>query len=364
MAKKRTHEEYLKEVYNLVGDEYEVLGEYKDCHTKIEMLHVICNTKYIVQPNRFLQGNRCPNCFGTHKKTTEEFKKEVYNLVGDEYEVLGEYLGTNKYIKIKHCTCNTIYNVTPHMFLQGNRCPECSHGHKLKSQEKFEKEVYNLYNDKFKVIGKYLGNQEKVEIYCNKCNNIFKTIPNNFLKGEACPFCYGNNKKTTEEFKKEVYNLVGDEYEVLGEYINCSTKIKLLHHKCGNIYNVRPNNFLSNGDRCSYCKPISIGEERIIKYLNLNNFIYEHKKKFEDCKNIFELEFDFQVFLDEENFILIEFDGKQHTIDTYNNPENFKKQQKRDQIKNEYCKNKNIRLLRIPYYELNNIENILDKELK
>jgi len=35
------------------------------------------------------------------------------------------------------------------------------------------------------------------------------------------------------------------------------------------------------------------------------------------------------------------------------------KRKYRDKKKNEYCKNNNIRLLRIPYYEFKNIENIL-----
>jgi len=35
-----------------------------------------------------------------------------------------------------------------------------------------------------------------------------------------------------------------------------------------------------------------------------------------------------------------------------------------DSIKNEFCSNNNIRLLRIPYWDLCNIENILEKELK
>ena len=33
---------------------------------------------------------------------------------------------------------------------------------------------------------------------------------------------------------------------------------------------------------------------------------------------------------------------------------------KHDNIKNEYCKNKNIDLLRIPYYNYRTIENILE----
>lgn len=42
-----------------------------------------------------------------------------------------------------------------------------------------------------------------------------------------------NKKKTTEEFKQEVYNLTENEYIVLGEYINANEKIEFLHILCG-----------------------------------------------------------------------------------------------------------------------------------
>lgn len=41
----------------------------------------------------------------------------------------------------------------------------------------------------------------------------------------------------------------------------------------------------------------------------------------------------------------------------------FKEIQINDKIKNEYCRNNNIKLIRIPYTEIRNINNILKKEL-
>ena len=41
--------------------------------------------------------------------------------------------------------------------------------------------------------------------------------------------------------------------------------------------------------------------------------------------------------------------------------EKFKSQQYRDKIKTEYCKNNNIKLIRIPYTDFDNIEKILNK---
>ena len=42
----------------------------------------------------------------------------------------------------------------------------------------------------------------------------------------------------------------------------------------------------------------------------------------------------------------------------------FKEGQIRDQIKNKYCKDNNITLIRIPYWDFDNIENILKEHLK
>jgi len=63
--------------------------------------------------------------------------------------------------------------------------------------------------------------------------------------------------------------------------------------------------------------------------------------------------------------MLIEYDGIQHfkPIKYFGGEEKFKFQQKTDFIKNEYCKNNNIKLLRIPYWEFDNIKLILAKEL-
>lgn len=61
--------------------------------------------------------------------------------------------------------------------------------------------------------------------------------------------------KTDEQFKQEVFNLVGDEYEVLEPYTNNQTEIRVKHNGCGHVYKVRPDNFLS-GQRCQCCSGI------------------------------------------------------------------------------------------------------------
>lgn len=45
-------------------------------------------------------------------------------------------------------------------------------------------------------------------------------------------------RKTDKEFKKEVYDLIGNEYTFLDTYVNSQTKIKVKHNKCDNTYEV------------------------------------------------------------------------------------------------------------------------------
>lgn len=74
----------------------------------------------------------------------------------------------------------------------------------------------------------------------------------------------------------------------------------------------------------------------------------------------------FDFFLPREN-ICIEYDGEYHfmpikigSITFEQAKENLNKLKYRDEIKTNYCKNNNIKLIRIPYMEFNNIEKILD----
>ncbi len=44
--------------------------------------------------------------------------------------------------------------------------------------------------------------------------------------------------------------MVGNEYEVLGEYVNTHTKILFRHNKCGNEFLMSPKSFIHDSQRC------------------------------------------------------------------------------------------------------------------
>ena len=362
MTRKKTHEEFIAEVEAKYGNEYTILGNYKNAHSHILTRHNICGNEWNVKPCHLLRNNMCPKCSGLMKKTTESFKKEVFEKVREEYSVLSEYSGNGKKLQMKHNVCNQVYPVTPNKFLMGRRCPYCS-GMMKKTHEQFVKEVFDLVGDDYTILGQYKTALTKIKIRHNLCNTEFLAKPNGFLLGYRCAFCSGNIKKTTEEYKKEVYDLVGNEFEVIGNYINALTKIEMKHNTCGFVFSMKPNNFLDQGQRCSKCNE-SKGEKAIAKWLNEKNISFEAQFKIDECKNINPLPFDFAVYLN-DSFVLIEYQGEQHyeAIDFMGGKKGFKYRQKNDQIKKDYCKNNDIQLLEIPYWDFDNIDQILEEEL-
>lgn len=103
------------------------------------------------------------------------------------------------------------------------------------------------------------------------------------------------------------------------------------------------------------CLRMSHGEYKISQFLNKANIYYETEKKFDTCKfsNGLQARFDFWV----NNKYLIEFDGIQHFTesksDFYGTSEDIKI---RDLYKNQWCKENNIPLIRIPYTKLSNLK--------
>jgi len=298
-------------------------------------------------------------------KTHEKFLNEVYHLVGDEYSVKEKYIGARIPIKIKHNICNYEWPITPDNFLRGQRCPQCQNRIK-KTIQQIINEIYTLVKDEYTVLSKeYIDANTPIIIRHNVCNYEFPVSSNKFInQNTRCPNCAGNIKKTTEKFKEEVYQLVKDEYIVLGKYKNARTNIKIRHNICNNEYPVTPDNFL-RGRRCPFCAE-SKGEQAIRYWLNKNFKYFISQYKIDNCRNIEPLPFDFAIFKDKDKNnlnILIEYDGEFHYKPILGK-KHLLYQQHNDKLKNTYCKNNNIKLLRIPYWEFDRIEEILENNFK
>ncbi|MEB6549073.1 hypothetical protein MXL46_08185 [Heyndrickxia sporothermodurans] len=210
----------------------------------------------------------------------------------------------------------------------------------------------------------YPNNYSKLKWKCDS-NHIFEMNWADFNSGRRCAKCSGVYKRTNEEFLKEVFDLVGNEYTFLEAFKGVDEKIKVVHNKCNHEYEVTPYKFINVGRRCPSCNE-SKGEKRVRDFLASKGIRYKEEYTFDDCKLQLPLRFDFAVFDKLDKLIsLIEYDGKQHfkPFQYYGGVEYYKMNKIRDSIKNDYCKKKNIKLIRIPYTEYDNIEKILAAHL-
>ncbi len=233
-----------------------------------------------------------------------------------------------------------------------------------KTKEKFIEESNLIHNNKYDYSKTdYINDSTKLIVIC-PIHGEFEQLANKHLQGNGCKGC--QKSKTASSFKTKYSEIFidrakkvhGDKYTYL-EYIAMRKNMKIICKKHGE-FEQRPDNHL-RGNGCPSCD-ISFGETLIQNYLNNSNIKFKKEKTFDGCKNKLKLPFDF--YLEEKNTI-IEFDGIQHyePIDYFGGLEAFEYRKSNDKIKNEYCKNNNIRLIRIPYFKIKEIDDILAKEL-
>ena len=130
------------------------------------------------------------------------------------------------------------------------------------------------------------------------------------------------------------------------------------HCDCGNEVDIDLGNLKQGFSKSCGCL-ISTQEERIIKLLNNAQIPFKYQHRFKDLSM---KSFDFYI----DNKYIVEFDGEQHFHYNgygWNTKDNFKKTIQSDTIKNEYCFNHNIPIIRIPYYQ-KNLFNLNDLKLE
>lgn len=357
---RKTTECFKREVFNLVGDEYIVLTEYSGSKNPITLFHTVCGLEWETIPNRFLSGARCLNCSHRRPVTLENIIKITSEKLGEDYRVTCVN-GTND-ITLVHEACGVEFKTTKSSINNKKRCNSC-YGNTKKTQAQYCAEVQKAIGSSYIIVSEYKGVNKPILIKHSECGRTYETIAKTPLRGFGCSLCSRNLKKTTETFSNEIHKLTDGKYKVLGEYISANSKVLIKHIECDTNFQVKPNNFL-NGTRCPVCsKTTSKGELLISEFLDNQGINYTREYKFSDCKNTNPLPFDF--FLGETN-TAIEFDGIQHfePVEVFGGEKGLRKTQENDKIKDKYCTENNITLIRIPYTEINNIQSILKEHIK
>ena len=225
----------------------------------------------------------------------------------------------------------------------------------LQNRKDFKEKVRAAVGEEYTFLEEYKKAIIKIKVKHNKCGTIYKVTPTCFLiQGSRCPHCNIMSMRSNDKvFRERVKEVAGNEYNFLDRYVTNSKKLRVTHNKCGNTYKVQPTKFLQ-GKRCPHCF-ISKGEEKVKNKLENIGIPYVREKRFKETGM---KRFDF--YLPSLN-ACIEYDGKQHfsMSDYWGGEEELARVQQSDKEKNEFCARNNMPLLRIPYLEIDRVDEIV-----
>lgn len=295
------------------------------------------------------------------KLTTEKWIENALLVHGNRYDYSKVvYTGTRVKVKII-CKVHGEFEQTPNSHTSaGQGCPRCGGTYNYTHDEWVREKVIPVHGERrYTYLTEYKNNSTKISIKCNECGYIFNQTPNTHTDtgGHGCPKCAGKDLTHEEWVTRKVNPVHGKgRYTYLTEYDNVHTKINILCNECGHEFWQKPHIHIYTGAGCPECtlnQTQSKGASKVQSLLESYNLNYEKEKRFNDCRCKNSLPFDFYV---PEFNVLIEYDGEQHTrparfggMSREQSEEAFEMIKLRDNIKNQYCKDNNIPLLRISH---------------
>lgn len=226
----------------------------------------------------------------------------------------------------------------------------------------------------------YFNSATPVRIRCFE-HGIFEQTPSGHLQGNKCKKCRKLKvdeiesrkvekisqkwKRWTNKFILESRAVHGDRYDYCKvEYRGRKTKVCIICPDHGEFWQAPV--YHLKGCKCSRCR-MSKGETMISVLLSKWNIPFKFDKRFSDCRGIGGNPLSFDFHLPDHN-ILIEFDGMHHygrgQYHTHKlNAEDNKRITEHDRRKTNYAMFNGIKMVRIPYFKMNKIEEILKEEL-
>ena len=202
--------------------------EYVNNHTKI---CIICpeHGEFWQTPKRHLNGDGCPKCGHEKKGKSRRLSQEEYiercnkthNHKFDYSKLI--YNGKRNKVTII-CPIHGEFEQCAANHMNGQGCPECG---KEKVQKRdgnyknsrkditiFKEDINKIFGDKYEVIGEYINNKTKIEIYCKEKykdgneHGSFFARPDCLIQGHGCPKCTVNKsygEKELMDFIKTYY---------------------------------------------------------------------------------------------------------------------------------------------------------------
>ena len=302
------------------------------------------------------------------KKITPEEYRKYFEEHYPDYELLTDYNGNKNYITVRCKIDGYTWNTKPNWLQHGAGCQKCYDRRRGETTrigtDNFIKRAKEIHGDKYDYSKvNYINSHTPVTLSCPKHGD-FLAIPHKHLnRGDGCPKCAdeqnGINKRISKEkFVEKSISVHGNKYDYSkADYQGWDKPVIITCPKHGDFVQIAGTHM--GGCGCPYCNESHLEKETKL-YLDKYDILCERQKRF---KWLGKQSLDF--YLPEYN-IAIECQGIQHYSDYYFNWDSQSELPiilKRDEIKNELCKQNGIEIL---YYckkrEIVNISTIYTKE--
>jgi hypothetical protein len=327
---------------------------------------------FSMTPYNIKMGQWCPVC--NRENLSERLRKARFKEDRSFGKLFPQYIkywsnknkvspfevmaGTDdKYIFV--CEKGHEFDIRISNIVYNNRwCPYCSNK-KVNEENSFASKnpelvkYWSSKNDKSPYEVTY-GSDYKAIFVCEKGHE-WKARCADVSRGKWCMQCSNRPKITNEDV--DIF-LKDKDIKRISDYVNAREKMELKCLKCKRHFKCSYDHIVRLNVGCSYCKQ-SKGEKAIEKVLEELKVPYQKQKTFKDLVGLNNglLKFDFYVEYNNK-ILLIEYDGEFHYHKIYED-DNHEIIVEHDKIKNEYCRKNNIPLLRIPYWEFDNIKEII-----
>ena len=356
----------------------------------IQVKHKYCGTIYEVTVLGFINHkNNCSKCCESYENS---FAYYIEKILGEPIEKYWDFekntvnpyfinssSGQKVWIKCTEKDYHGSYEVRCYDFTKGVKCGYCAKK-KIHPKESFaqhnidhtDKDFLNKYwSDKNTIdpwsIAPY--SNKKVWIKCqeNDYHESYEISCANFAEGKRCGYCGNHKVHPKDSFGYKHFDKVqswhpDNKISPFRVSYGSNKKYKFICPDCGHEWSTSLNN-ISNGRWCPQCAS-SKGEKEITKWLRLNGINFIAQKEFDGLLGLGGKNLSYDFYLPDYN-LLIEYQGEYHDGSvSHQSEEDFDKQQEHDRRKKEYAKVNNIALLEIWYWDFDNIEEILIKQIK
>ena len=319
-------------------------------------------------------GQRCVYCsFESGKPCNFRLPEDIYKNETEKYGYIycGNYVHDGFTMINFECKDHRDYGLqtaTWHDVRTNHSCCKVCNGNDRSTAE-FDKMVKEKFPH-ISVIGDYFGARKKVKVRCNIDGNEWEPYAYNLLSGCGCPVCHynkiGDLKRIPQEIKMDKLQSIHPDIQFLSTPVLSHDNVRCKCKKCGYEWYASYDNLTKSNKPtgCPSCSK-SKGEAKIDLLLREWGYKFTVEKTFNELKDINLLRFDF--YLNDFN-LLIEYDGEYHYGPVYSSNDardmaqrehEYELLVKHDNMKNKYCLDHHIPLLRIPYWEYRNIDLIL-----